>query len=65
MGIKWVYGISAGAAPAGIGTGATGWSLPCPLTLSKDEAGSLPEHWWSHRVGSMQGCDGWEGLAAT
>lgn len=50
MGIKWVYSISAGAAPAGIGRGAMGWSLPCPLMLSKDEAGSLPEHWWSHRV---------------
>lgn len=37
MGIKHVYSISAGAAPAGIGTGATEWFLPGPLMLAKDE----------------------------
>jgi len=35
MAIKWAYSISAGAALAGTATGATGWSLPWPLTLSK------------------------------
>lgn len=49
MGIECVYSISAGAASAGIGIGATGWFLPGPLMLAKDEGGSLAEHWWFHR----------------
>lgn len=50
MGIKHIYSIFAGAAPAGIDTGATEWLLPGPLMLAKGEGGSLCEHWWFHRV---------------
>lgn len=61
MGIKHVYSISAGAAPAGIGTGATGWFLPGPLMLAKDKGGSLSAGF----TGATQGCAGREGLAVS
>lgn len=56
MGIKHVYSISAGASPAGLGTGATEWFLPGPLMLAKDEGGSLSGGF----TGATQGCSGWE-----
>lgn len=58
MGIKHVYRISAGVAPAGIGTGGTEWFHEM---LAKDEGGSLSGGF----TGATQGCAGWEGLTAS
>lgn len=62
MGIKHDYSISAGAAPAGIGTGTPEWFLPCPLMLRMKETACMRTGGFT---GTTQGCAGWESLTAS